>query len=195
MSNPLFGPVRQTAYIVPDIETAIEDWGRQLQLGPFALCREITPLAGSRFRGAPSGEITMNVAFAYIGDLQLELIEQVNDTPSMYREAVERRGYGQHHYGFCVEDFDAVYARAVPGEFEAVVDAGAKGFARMSYIESRTIPGLVCEVIEWNDFTRPYFDGIRSFLAEADDSQRVHELDLAALASGGASAGAGDSTR
>ena len=184
MRSPLFGPARQTAYIVPDIEAAIEEWGRQMNLGPFALCREIAPLTGSRFRGEPSGDIVMNVAFAYIDALQLELIEQVNDTPSMYREAVEKRGYGHHHYGFCVEDFDAAYDRAVPADYEAVVDAGVKGIARMSYIESRTIPGLVCEVIEWNDLTRPYFDGIRSFIEGADDSQLVHELDLAALLSG-----------
>lgn len=185
MLNPLFGPVRQTAYIVPDIEQAIQDWGHHLNLGPFALCREVAPLNGSRYRGEPSGEITMNLGFAYIGELQLELIEQVNDTPSMYREAVEARGFGHHHYGFCVEDFDSAYDRALRGDFEAVVEAGAKGFARMSYIESTSIPGLVCEVIEWNDRTRPYFDGIRSFLDAADDAKLIHELDLTALASGG----------
>lgn len=193
MLNPIFGAVRQTAYIVPDIERGIDDWARQLHLGPFALCREIQPLAGSRYRGAPTGDLTLNIAFAYIGDLQLELIEQVNDAPSMYREAVEHRGYGHHHYGFCVEDFDEVYERAIAEGFESVVDAGAKGYARMSYIESKTIPGLVCEVIEWNDFTRPYFDGIHSLLATTDDAKQVHELDLAALVSSSATVASGDS--
>ena len=181
MQNPLFGAVRQTAYIVSDIEAAIADWGDQLQVGPFALCREITPLSGSKYRGQDTEDVVMNVAFAYLDDLQLELIEQVNDTPSMYLEAIERRGYGHHHYGFCVEDFDSAYAAAMEGGFEAVVDAGVPGVARMSYVESQRIPGLVCEVIEWNDLTRPYFDGMRSFLDEADDAQRIHELDLATL--------------
>lgn len=184
MLTPLFGPVRQTAYIVPEIEKAIEDWGRQLQVGPFALCREISPLGGSYYRGEPSGDVVVNIAFAYLGDLQLELIEQVNDTPSMYREAVERRGYGHHHYGFCLEDFDSAYRRAVPEEFDAVVDAGSKDLARMAYLESKTIPGLVCELIEWNKFTHPYFDGIQDLLSKADDSQRIREVDLATLFEG-----------
>ncbi len=188
MHAPLFGEVRQTAYLVPDIDQAIEDWGRQLEIGPFALCREITPLAGAKYRGEPTADVVMNVAFAYLGELQLELIQQVNDTPSMYREAIEKRGYGHHHYGFCVEDFDAAYGRAMADGFDAVVDAGVKGYARMSYIESKRIPALVCEVIEWNDLTRPYFDGIRSFLEQADDAQRIHELDLMALVSGGSGA-------
>ena len=184
MLAPLFGPVRQTAYIVPDIDAGIDEWGRQLHIGPFAVCRNITPLAGSRYRGEATADVEMNVAFAYIDDLQLELIEQVNDTPSMYREAIDGRGYGHHHYGFCVEDFDGAYATAMANGFEAVVDAGVPGFARMSYVESKSIPGLVCEVIEWNDFTRPYFDGIHRFLSEADERERVHELDLSALVAG-----------
>ncbi len=188
MLTPLFGPVRQTAYIVPDIETAIEDWGSQLGIGPFALCREITPLAGSTFRGEPTAEVVMNVAFAYIDDLQLELIEQVNETPSMYREAVERSGFGHHHYGFCVEDFDATYGRAMTDGFDAVVDAGVKGYARQTDDARKRIGGHGCGESVWNDLTRPYFDGIRKFLDEADDAQRIHELDLMALVTGGSGA-------
>ena len=189
MHAPLFGEVRQTAYLVPDIDQAVEDWGRQFEMGPFALCREITPLAGAKYRGEPTADVVMNVAFAYLGELQLELIQQVNDTPSMYREAIEKRGYGHHHYGFCVDDFDGSTGKALDGDFEAVVEAGVPGFARMSYIESKTVPGLVCEVIEWNDFTRPYFDGIHRFLCDADDARRVHELDLASLVAGGVNRG------
>lgn len=184
MLEPLFGPIRQTAYIVPEIEVAIEDWSRHLGIGPFALCRGITPLAGSTYRGEPSDDVEMHVAFAYIGDLQLELIEPVGDTPSMYREAIERRGHGHHHYAFCLEDFDAAYQKATAEDFEAVVDAGVPGVARMSYVESRRIPGLVCELIEWNDLTRPYFDGMHALLAEADESQLIHEVDLTALVTG-----------
>ena len=95
------------------------------------------------------------------------------------------RGYGHHHYGFCVDDFDTCYGQAMADGFEAIVDTGAKGYARMSYIESGSIPGLVCEVIEWNDLTRPYFDGMHAFLSEADDAKRVHEIDLATFVSSG----------
>lgn len=186
MQTPRFGAIRQTAYIVADIEAAIEAWGRQMNVGPFALCREIAPLAGASYRGVPTGDVVMNVAFAYVDDLQLELIEQVNDTPSMYLEAIEARGYGHHHYGFCVPDFDAAYQQAVPDDFEAIVEAGVPGYARMSYIQSRTIPGLVCEVIEWNALTRPYFDGMQEFLSRVDDARSIHEIDLAAFVAGAA---------
>jgi hypothetical protein len=182
----LFGPIRQVAYVVPSVDGAARAWSEQLGAGPFAVAREVRPLAGSRYRGEPSGEVTLNLGFAYLGDVQLELIEQVDDTPSMYREAIDRGHRGLHHYAFCVDDFAAAYGHAVENGFDAIVDAGVPGVARMSYVESQRIPGLICELIEWNDLTRPYFDGIGRFLADADPAKLVHELELSALLRGDA---------
>ncbi len=186
--DELFGPIRQVAYIVTDMDTAIETWHGQLGVGPFAVTRGVQPLRGSRYRGEPSGEVTLSIGFAYIGDVQLELILQLNDTPSMYKESIDRGHFGLHHYAFCVDDFDAAYGHAMANGFEAIVDAGAAGFARMSYVESKRVPGLVCELIEWNRVTRPYFDGIHALLEAADPSRLVHEFDLMELARRGARA-------
>ena len=180
----LFGPIRQVAYVVPAIDAAIQAWSEQLGLGPFAVVRGLQPLAGARYRGQPTGDVTLNMGFAYIGDMQLELIEQVDEAPSIYREAIDRGLVGLHHYAFCVEDFAAAYGHAMENGFEAIVDAGEPGVSQMSYVESRRVPGLICELIGWNENTRPYFDGIERFLASADPALLVHELDLAALASG-----------
>ncbi len=178
----IFGPIRQVAYVVPSVDEATKTWSEQLGAGPFAVLREVRPLEGSRFRGEPSHGVTLNLGFAYLGDVQLELIEPLGETPSMYREAIDRGLQGPHHYGFWVEDFDAAYAHALATGFEAIVDAGVPGVARMSYVESRRIPGLVCELIEWNALTRPYFDGVAAFLSEAEPGRLVHETDLATLA-------------
>lgn len=176
--NSVYGPIRQLAYVVEDIDSAIAHWHQQMGIGPFAVVRECKPLAGAFYRGEKSGEVMLNLAFAYIGDVQLELIQQVNDTPSMYREAIERGPWSVHHYGVCVEDYDRAYQHAMTTGFTPVVNAGAAGFARMAYVESAAIPGLVLEIIEWNDFTRPYFDDISEFLARADASVLVHNYQL-----------------
>jgi hypothetical protein len=178
MRQSVFGPIRQLAYLVDDIEQAIANWHRQTGIGPFALVRDCQPLAGSRYRGEETGDVRVNLAFAYLGEIQLELIEQLNETPSLYREALDRGAMGLHHYGVCVGDYDEAYEFALNNGFSAAVEAGAKGFARMAYLESGEIDGLVFEVIEWNEFTRPYFDGIRQFLDSADDSQLIHDYNL-----------------
>ncbi len=173
-----FGPIRQIAFVVEDIDQAIESWHQQMGIGSFAVVRNCKPLQGSRYRDKPSGEIILNMAFAYIGDIQLELIEQVNDTPTMYREAAERGYWGAHHYAVCVEDFDTAYQHAMSNGFTAVMNAGAPGYAQMAYVESEQVPGLMLEIIEWNDLTRPYFNGIAAFLAEADPGILKHTYKL-----------------
>lgn len=178
MRDSVFGPIRQIAYVVDDIEKAINDWHDQVGIGPFALVRNCSPLAGSQYRGQPSGDIAVNLAFAYIDGVQLELIEPVNDTSSLYREALQKGAHSVHHYGVCVEDFPAAYQHAMANGFTAVVDAGVPGVVQMAYVESDRIEGLMFEIIEWNDLTRPYFDGIRGFLDAADDSVLIHHYSL-----------------
>lgn len=176
--SSVFGPIRQIAFVVTDIDQAIENWHSQMGIGPFAVVRDCRPLKGSLYRGETSGNIVLNIAFAYIGDMQLELIEQVNDTPSMYQEALERGCWGTHHYAVCVEDFSSSYQHAINNGFTPLVNAGAPGYAQMAYVESDRIPGLILEIIEWNDLTRPYFDGISNFLSEADPDILTHSYQL-----------------
>jgi methylmalonyl-CoA/ethylmalonyl-CoA epimerase len=176
--SSIFGPIRQVAYVVENIDSAIDHWHHQLGLTPFAVVRGCSPFAGARYRGQPIDELVVNLAFAYIGDVQLELIEQVNDVPSIYREALERGAHGLHHYGVCVDDYTACFEHAISHGFTPVVEAGTPGYSQMAYVESTKIPGLILEIIEWNDYTRPYFDGIGEFLAGADKSVLQHPYTL-----------------
>jgi methylmalonyl-CoA/ethylmalonyl-CoA epimerase len=176
--SAIYGPVRQLAYVVEDIDAAIHSWHRQMGLAPFAVVRECAPFSGASYRGGPAGELVLNLAFAYIGDVQLELIEQLSDTPSIYSEAHERGLHSLHHYGVCVENYSACLEHAIRNGFEAVVETGSPEHAQMAYVESTEIPGLILEIIEWNKFTRPYFDGTREFLAKADPTVLEHPYTL-----------------
>ena len=48
----------------------------------------------------------------------------------------------------------------------------------MAYMELQSMPGLISEIIEWNDNTRPYFDGVKDMLSAADSKQLIHEFSL-----------------
>jgi hypothetical protein len=173
----IFGTATQVAYVVPDIDAAVQHWHDEYGVGPFLVCRNEAPMANAYYRGTRMQETRINTAFAYVGDIQLELIELIGDTPSHYQEALDRKQAGVHHYGVCVEDFAAAYNYALDNGFIALVDAGMDGLARMSYVENEQ--GLILEVIEWNAMTRPYFDGIKSLYQAADTQQLVHEFKLA----------------
>ncbi len=172
-----FGPVLQVAYVVPDIDEAIKAWNQQMGVGPFAVARDIAPFTGAKYRGENCDDMRLNLGFAYMGDIQLELIEQLDDRPSIYKEMLDSGNRGLHHYCFGVEDYATAYEEAISNGFEPVVQAGdASG--GMMYCESTQIPGLILEIIPWDDSTKPYFEGTRQFLASVDQSQLVHEFSL-----------------
>ena len=45
-------------------------------------------------------------------------------------------------------------------------------------MESQQIPDLLIELMEWNDNTRPYFDGVREMLAKADPGRLTCEFSI-----------------
>jgi len=179
-----FGPAKQVAFIVSDIDIAMAHW-KSLGVKAFLVTRNQNPLQAAFYRGEKSGKTPVNIAFGYHGDMQIEMIEALDDTPSIYNEAIDRGITGVHHYAVCVEDFMAQYSYALDNGYEAVVDSGVDGLARMSYIENPDTD-IILEMIEWNDLTRPYFVAIREMWEEAAAKGMDTEFELASLTPKGA---------
>ncbi|NCF19670.1 MAG: hypothetical protein GWP63_15620 [Haliea sp.] len=174
----IMGPAKQIAYMVDDIDAAVRHWHEEYGVGPFLVTRNAAPLSNAYYRGEKARTTRVNIAFAYVGDMQLELIELIGDTPGLYKEALDRKNYGVHHYAALVVDFAKAYNWALDHGYDAVIDSGVDGLARMSYMEN-TDAGIILEVIEWNGLTRPYFEGIEKMVKSADKKQLVHEFELA----------------
>ena len=179
-----FGPARQVAYIVDNIDGAIAHW-KSLGVPAFLVSRNATPLQNMYYRGQKSEAAPVNIAFGYFGDMQIELIEPLHDFPSIYTEARERNITGVHHYAVCVENFPECYNHALANGFEAIVDSGVDGLARMSYVENKS-ENLILELIEWNDLTRPYMDSIQALCEVASKTGQDADLDISSLTPKGA---------
>jgi len=96
--------------VVRDCEKVIETWERMFGIGPWA----IREMSGT----TPEGKtVTAKVAFAYMGDLEIELI-QIIKGKTLHSEFLETHGEGLHHLGFFVDDVD--------GEAASLVAKGAK---------------------------------------------------------------------
>ena len=172
-----FGPIRQIAYIVEDLDVALRAWNTQMGVGPFAVARDVAPFTGARYRGEPCDDLRLSLAFGYLGDVQLELAEQLDQRPSIYSEMLARGNPGLHHYCFGVDDYSAAYRHLLSTGFEPVLQAGDAN-SGMMYCQSSIIPGLILEIIPWNDNSRRYFDGTRQFLAGVDQQQLIHDITL-----------------
>ncbi|MET0988461.1 MAG: VOC family protein [Steroidobacteraceae bacterium] len=104
-----FGKAVQTAYVVPDMEVAIQRW-TAVGVGPFFVMREM--LIPARYCGTRH-DIVLSAAFGYSGSMMYELVQQHNDAPSAYRDFLAQRPEGGfHHLGYYCDSFDAVFERA-----------------------------------------------------------------------------------
>jgi hypothetical protein len=165
----------QYAWIVPDLETAARHWHATLGVGPFLVNRNLV-LTEPRYRGQP-GAPAFSTAVAQSGDVQIELIEQHDDLPSVYRETVPAGRTGFHHVAFVEEDFGAAL-RALTGQGHAVAANGRFGDMRYAYVDTSAVLGCMVEIIEDKPAIRGFFDAIRKAAErwDGDPATLVREL-------------------
>ncbi|WP_332838934.1 VOC family protein [Nocardia bovistercoris] len=148
--SPLLpGPVRQLGYVVADIDAAMRSWIR-LGVGPWYVLRALPQRA--RYRGAPC-DVVVTVAFAHSGDLQLELIQQEDETPSIYTEFLGDGPGGFHQLAWWSTDFEATVEAVRAAGYESVWSGGSDGGVRYAYFEPRDEIATVLEISEYTDST------------------------------------------
>lgn len=99
------GQVVQTAYVVPDMRAAIDWWIKDANVGPWFLLESFTG-PEQRYRGNPT-QADVAIAMSFSGHMMIELVQPRDERTSVYRETIEKRGYGFHHIGVAVEDSEA----------------------------------------------------------------------------------------
>jgi hypothetical protein len=86
------GVVRQLGYVVRDLDRTVADW-LKLGVGPWFVLRG--QLQSVLYRGRPC-TVAVSLAFANSGDLQIEVIQQEDDTPSIFTEFLASGNAGVH---------------------------------------------------------------------------------------------------
>ena len=134
-----FGVVRQNGYVVRDIDAALKYWTETLGVGPFFYFERV-PMQDFRYRDEPS-PLEVSIALANSGALQIELIQQRNDAPSMYRDFLAAGHEGLQHLAYWTESFDDDFQRLRAAGFE-VGQSGAIGEnGRFVYFDTEGHPG------------------------------------------------------
>ena len=109
-----FGAVTQNGYVVRDIQAAMRHWIEVLGVGPWYYV-ERAPIVDFTYKGEPS-DAEVSIALANSGSLQVELIQQRNDAPSMYRDFLVAGHEGLQHVAYWTTTFDA--------DLQRILDAG-----------------------------------------------------------------------
>jgi len=176
-ATPYFlGRRMQLAFLVKDMDAALELWSDKLKIGPFVVFEKAI---GSRhfFHRGQRSPIDFSLALAYVGETQIELICQNNDAPSMYTEAWGNgmgAGGGPHHIGFWPDDMEAA-ARELKEQGFQELDSirSPSGEVDVYYFSSPPSLGLIVEVVPMNSARRVYFGEIQALCERAKGSQKA----------------------
>ena len=145
----IFGPIDQLAWVVDDLDASMTHWAETLGVGPWFLIPHVA-VEDFRVDGVPS-PVDMSLAIAYSGRLQIELIQQHNDAPSMYKESLDAGRAGQHHIGFFRRDYDDRLNRALEAGYTVGQSGVLGGNVRFTYLRTESDPGTIAELVELND--------------------------------------------
>jgi hypothetical protein len=146
----------QTAYVVEDMKTAIQHWTRNLKVGPWFLIDRFTGV-DPHYRGQPS-TAAVALAMSFAGHMNVELIQPLDDAPSVYRDTIQKQGYGFHHWGMATANFDADFENYERQGYEAAFTLQVPSGGRVAYMDTtRDLPGMI-ELIELGSDFEPTFN-------------------------------------
>lgn len=171
----LFGPVRQNGYVVHDIRAAMDHWVNVMGVGPWFYIERVET-DYFRHRGQDSNA-QMSIALANSGDLQLELIQQRNDAPSMYKEFLDAGHEGLQHVAFWTTAYQPLYDRALSLGYKVGHEGQIGGDqGRFAYFDSNGHPGSVIEISDISGNKGRFFDHIRRAAATWDGADPIRPV-------------------
>lgn len=163
----------QAAYVVDDLDSAIERWRSVIDAGPFFVFRNASP-DNFRYRGQ-SSEALLDVAIGQAGPIQVELIQPKIQGPNIWRDGVPAGTQAYHHQCYVSDDLEAEIARYAAKGVDVGIQANS-GEIHFVYFDTRHLIGSMTEVVQRSDA----FDGMCKMIADAavdwDGSDPVRSL-------------------
>lgn len=163
----------QSAWIVRDLSKAMDHWTRTYNIGPFFVIPH-AKIEGLRYRGRPS-TMDYSGALAFQGTMMIELIEQHDDSPSVYNESGNSADQFFHHICGVTSEFDKLYGSFVETHVTAAME-GSFGATRFAYFDTVASIGCMTEFVEETQDIRSIFKLVKDANASWDGKDPVRQL-------------------
>ena len=122
--------------VVEDAEKVSETWKKMFGIEPWTFVNN----TGTDAEGNP---LDVKLGFAYLGDLELELIE-VTKGKILHSEYLKEHGEGLHHLGFFVDDVDGEAANLVKQGAAIIIQRPGQWI----YLDSGGPGGVIFELMQ-----------------------------------------------
>jgi catechol 2,3-dioxygenase-like lactoylglutathione lyase family enzyme len=166
------GTIRQIGYVVTDLDKALAGFV-ELGIGPWFVMRGLPQRV--TYRGEPC-EITLSLALANSGEMQIEVIQQQDDTPSIFTEFLSSGREGFHQFAYWTEDFEATMQAVGKAGWPVVWSGGEDVGTRFAYVEPPNSPATIVEIMELTDTTAGMGEFIRDAADGWDGSDPIRNL-------------------
>ena len=167
----LFGDMRQVGIVVRDIEGAMRHWVEVCGVGPWFYADRLA-VTSYTYAGRRYDDAHISIALANSGDVQLELIQQRCETPSMYRDFLAAGHEGMQHWSSWPENYDEIYQRALATDY-TVGQEGDSPRGRFVYFRNECHPGTVIEMAHATPARMGIFNAVRAAAAGWDGSDPI----------------------
>ncbi|HEY6428787.1 MAG TPA: VOC family protein [Acidimicrobiales bacterium] len=163
----------QLGHVVEEIVSAARRWSSTFRIGPF----HVLPVVDQQLTH-PDGEVRtvrVQVAVAQAGPVQIELIQQHCDTPSLYRDWSKGGTSAFHQVATVTSDYVGKKARfEALGHLVAAESLG--GSFRVAYVDTVEEFGFYTEVVEYAPRLIEQLRSISATCATWDGSDPVRLL-------------------
>ena len=144
---PISTQYNQIAWVVDDLDAAVERWRSMTGVGPFFVGAHVGAMfTDTTHRGLPA-EIDISAAIAQAGPVQIELIQQHGSTPSPYRDVFAEGESGLHHICTLVDDVDSQSRHYESLGYEIVLTSLVGGQTPVAYVDTRPLTGCMTELM------------------------------------------------
>jgi len=137
----------QLGFVVDDLQHAARHWVRVFGVGPFHIMPRVANAC--RYRGADA-TVDIHIGVAQAGPVQIELIQDYTDGPSVFRDLRDRyrsTKFGFHQVSTLTHDFDGKKAHYEGLGYELACEFTTPG-QRVAFFDTIDDFGFFTEVVE-----------------------------------------------
>lgn len=176
-----FDDIRQIAYVVPDIIKAMDLWTR-MGVGPWFVKENICPTEFVYY-GKQSKLPNLSIALANSGNLQIELIQQNNQAPTLYLDSIKLNNDGEvaQHIAFWTKKRFSEWCGRLERSGFTQGHAGRIGSrGRFAYYIHPDLPSAMIEISESTGGKAEYFENVREASLNWDGTNPIRPVSVVA---------------